>query len=123
MFGVFPTKMAFFHFGWQHMGIHPRAHSLAWGHQMGSHTSFYGLLLLLTKKHKKIVVYSTTTTKYGHQIRVQLYFVAKHSLVHEDMEHARPNVYKIYLTSSSMHNHVKFLFIIEIVFFLSNNFF
>lgn len=75
------------------------------------------------QKNIKNVDYSTTTTKYGQQIRVQLYFVAKHLLVQEDMEHARPNVYKTYLTSSSMYNHVKFLFILEIVFCLSNNFF
>lgn len=70
-----------------------------------------------------LVTQQQQPSKYGHRIRVQLYFVAKHSLVHKDMENARPNAYKIYLTSSSMHNHVKFLFILEIVFCLSNNFF
>jgi hypothetical protein len=56
MFGAFPTKMVFFHFGWQHIRTHPMTHLLAWGHQMGSHIFCYRLLLLLTKNHKKMLV-------------------------------------------------------------------
>ncbi len=70
---------------------------------MGGHFLLW-VVIFVDKKKNKIVRYVTILAKYGHPIRVQLDCVTKHSLVQEDMEHVRPNVYKPYLTCSLMHN-------------------
>jgi hypothetical protein len=75
------------------------------GSLMGGHISCYGLLFLLIRKKKTIFIgYLIVIAKYGHPIRVQLDCVVEHSFVPENMEHAKLNVYKPYLTSSSVHN-------------------
>jgi len=71
------------------------------GALMGGHISCYGLLFLLTRKKKHFFAkYSKLVAKYGHPIKVQSNCATKHSCVREDMERARFNVYKPYLTSS-----------------------
>jgi hypothetical protein len=56
------------------------------------------------KKDTNFARYSTVVAKYGHPIKVRSNCVIEHSLVQEDMERVRPNVYKLYLTCSLVHN-------------------
>jgi len=95
----------FFYFAWQHMINSPHGTFACMGELMGGHISCYGLLFLLTRKKKHFFArYSTLVAKYGHSIRVRSNCATKHSLVQEDMECARLNVYKPYLIGSLVHN-------------------
>jgi hypothetical protein len=86
----------------------------------GSHFLLWVVVFVDKKKQKKIARYSIDVANYGYLVRVQLDCVAKHSFVREDMERAKPNVYKPYLTSSLVHNLVQISLILEIVLCLLN---
>jgi hypothetical protein len=105
MLRVYPIEITFFSFclatydkftPWHiclHGSINGESHFLLW------------VVVSIDKKKKTISTkYSTTIAKYGHLIRVQLDCVIEHSFVQEDMERAKLNVYKPYLTSSLVCN-------------------
>jgi len=63
------------------------------------------VVIFVDKKKETIFArYSIVVAKYGHPIRVRSICVTKHSFGQEDMELARANIYKLYLTCPSMHN-------------------
>jgi len=70
----------------------------------GSHFLLWVVVFVDEEKKTIFIGYLIVVAKYGHPIRVQLDCVVEHSFVPENMEHAKLNVYKPYLTSSSVHN-------------------
>lgn len=50
--------------------------------------------------------YAEAVQKYGHPLRIRSDFASEHVLVEEDINRARPGVYRAYLTGSSVHNQV-----------------
>jgi len=122
MLGVYLIEITFFSFCLaaydKFTPWHIRLHG---GIDGGWHFLLWAVVFANKKKETTFARYSTTIAEYGHPIRVQSNCVIENSLVWEDMEHGRPNVYKPYLTSSSMHNQVQISLIFEIMLCLLNN--